>query len=126
MSKKNFLLNMMTIMMVAVLSLGFASCSSDDGDDIKIDSPIVGIWESGIKGLYTATINFRSDATVTLKSSDGDIAVSGTYEVSEGNDCVVKFYWEDGTNEFWEVEISGDTMKSRPITSSSKITWKRK
>ena len=44
MSKKNFLLNMMTIMMVAVLSLGFASCSSDDGDDVKIDSPL---WASG-------------------------------------------------------------------------------
>ncbi len=33
MSKKNYLLSLLTTMMVAMLSLGFTSCGSDDDDD---------------------------------------------------------------------------------------------
>ena len=33
MSKKNYLLSLLATMMVAMLSLGFTSCGSDDDDD---------------------------------------------------------------------------------------------
>ena len=41
---KKYYLNMMTALMVAILSFGFASCSSDDDDNNGSSSKIVGVW----------------------------------------------------------------------------------
>ena len=59
---------LMAIMMVTMLSLGLVSCDSDDDDDnVKITSPIVGTWKTGISSV-NATVVFNSDATVIWNS----------------------------------------------------------
>ena len=51
----------MAIMMVTMLSLGLVSCDSDDDDDnVKITSPIVGTWKTGISSV-NATVDIESD-----------------------------------------------------------------
>lgn len=127
--KRTNLLYLMTIMMVTVLSFGFASCSSDDDeDDVKITSPIVGTWKTGISSV-NATVVFNGDATVIWNSNiNGKTRhETGTYDVSSGADGIVKIYWSSSDiPEIWEFTITGNTMKTTGvITTSGSLTWTR-
>ena len=61
MEKKNFLWGMLAILMVTMLSVGFAACGSDD-DDNKTSNGVVGTW-SGRDGSSTVTLTFNSNNT---------------------------------------------------------------
>lgn len=91
--KKNCL-NVMTTLMVAVLSVGFVSCSSDDDDDFNYSKEVLyGTWQmSDVKmsesGSYikwpfqTTTATFKSDGTYSGSGYFGN--GSGTY-TAKGN-----------------------------------------
>jgi hypothetical protein len=90
MSKKNFLLNMLTIMMVAVLSLGFASCSSDDENEPVIEEEktysIIGVWEYenyfisfNNDNFYTAYIDNKFIDSGNYTSTDKEIYCYNPY-----------------------------------------------
>lgn len=66
MSKKNYLLSMMTTMMVAMLSVGFVSCGDDEEDNITQNPPKIENNNSNEETKdYTATTAVK---TVTLKN----------------------------------------------------------
>ena len=126
--RRKSLWSLFTVLMVAMVSVGFTSCSSDDDDDDKvIESPIVGTWKITAPGLIY-TLQFTSKGNVSLVSKiDGKTETSrGTYEVSSGDDCIAKIYWTDSsTPEFWQIKVSGNTMTTQSVfsSSSSKLTW---
>lgn len=124
--KRTKLVYLMAIMMVSMLSLGFVSCGSDDDDDVKITSPIVGTWKTGISSV-NATVVFNSDATVIWNSTINGKTKhdTGTYDVSSGSDGIVKIYWTSSdVPETWEFTITGNTMKTTGvITSTGTLTW---
>ena len=120
---------MWSILLLLVVSIPlFVSCGSDDDDDVqKIESPIVGTWEISAVQL-TYTLQFTQYGTVRLESVvRGTKKIStGTFEVSSGNDCIAKIYWNDQSDpEFWEIVVSGNTMTTKSVFSSSKLTWTR-
>ena len=58
MKKKNFFLSLMTIMMVSMLSVGFASCSGDGGGVSYAE--LEGIWVHSNKyGRYDYVMAFK-------------------------------------------------------------------
>lgn len=60
MKKKSLFLSMLTIMMMAIMSVSFGACSDND-DDSSSGSSVVGTWVSG-----TTTIVFGSDGSFNL------------------------------------------------------------
>ena len=58
---KKFFMSLLSIMMVAMLSVGFTSCG-DDEDSIGGNSPIVGSW-SASNSPWSYTFTFSSDGT---------------------------------------------------------------
>ena len=68
MKKKN-LMDLLTIIMVAMLSVGLASCSNDDENSDS--NGIIGTWihkcdgsNDGSEGPHIITLNFKSNGTV--------------------------------------------------------------
>ena len=101
MNKKN-VLHLMAIMMVAMLSVSFISCGSDDDDDAgSVSSDIVGTWVAH-GGKRTVTYVFESNGSG--KSSYYYGGSSGYWRQGEGaftwgrkgNTVTVKGgYWAD-------------------------------
>ena len=106
----------MAIMMVAMLSLGFASCSSDDDD--SIDSSIIGTWEetnytdgtwqwtfnSNGKGsckvtnrtTYTFTFDFSfSGSTLKITGEEDGERYTDTYSVNISSDGKIMTWIEE-------------------------------
>lgn len=85
--KKNYL-NMMTALMVMILSLGFVSCSSDDDDDDFNFSKesLYGTWRmSEVKMSENGTyIDWPMRATSATFNSDGTYSGSGYFGNGSG------------------------------------------
>ena len=98
MSKKYFLWSMFAIMMVAITSVGFVSCSSDSDDDDSMS--IVGVWyetqywkdnswkSSGSSFYYI--FEFKSNNTYNVYLTEdnyktGKTLLSGTYTFDGNN-----------------------------------------
>lgn len=79
--KKN-LLNLMAILMVAIVSVGFVSCSDDDDDKKDKIAPekqeitLLGIWY-GIEGANVVSYQYNADGTGIF--SYGDVMVKFSY-----------------------------------------------
>ena len=75
MKKKNYLLSLLTMIMVAMLSVGFASCSSDDDDEITGGSELVdklqGTWQfqKGTETVMGMTITMNRSSLSEMKKS---------------------------------------------------------
>lgn len=128
--KKAF--SLLTLLLVATFSLCLSSCGSDDDDDTpKIVSPIVGTWQTTpYIRTANANVHFGSNGTyvLTMTTSSGTSSYKGTYEVTEGNDGVIKLYDSEGNGmDFWEYKVSkdGETMITSSITSSGSLTWEK-
>lgn len=54
----------LTIMMVALISIGLASCSDDDEDELgSVSNEIVGTWKGSYSNRYFLSLTFNSDGT---------------------------------------------------------------
>jgi len=85
---KKYYLNMLTALMVAILSVGFASCSSDDDDD-DFNYPkesLYGTWKmSEVKMSETGSyISWPMKATTATFNSDGTYSGSGYFGNGSG------------------------------------------
>ena len=75
MKKKNYLLSLLTMIMVAMLSVGFASCSSDDDDEIIGGSELIdklqGTWQfqKGTETVMGMTITMNRSSLSEMKKS---------------------------------------------------------
>ena len=81
---KKYLLNWMTILMVAIVSVGFVSCGDDDDNDKKETSSLVGTW-----------VYFERD---------GDYSLSLMYTFN--SDGTFKHVWQETIS--WDKSYSGE------------------
>ncbi|MCR5678830.1 MAG: hypothetical protein K6G08_01280 [Prevotella sp.] len=106
--KKMDLWCMPIIMMVTMLSFGFASCSSDDDDNI--DSSILGTWEEQnyYDGIWQWT--FNSNGKGSCKVVDGKISYTFSYDFSFDGKTLTISGTEDGKKytDRYTVTISSD------------------
>ena len=66
--KKNYL-NILVILTVLIMSVGFASCSDDDGLDSPVAQEVIGTWYSSDTSINMyCTITFYSDGTGDFES----------------------------------------------------------
>ena len=76
MKKKNYLLSLMAMIMVAMLSVGFASCGSDDDDDeitggSELVDKLQGTWQfqKGTETVMGMTITMDRSSLSEMKKS---------------------------------------------------------
>lgn len=75
MKKRNYLLSLLAMIMVAMLSVGFASCGSDDDDEIPGGSELVdklqGTWQfqKGTETVMGMTITMDRSSLSEMKKS---------------------------------------------------------
>ncbi len=104
MNKKIFM-SLLSIMMVAMLSVCFVSCGDDDDDN----NPLVGTWYYSENGNYYE-ISFYSDLRficITTKSGKRE-TYTGPYRVN-GNQLTI--FWEDDDVATYTFSISNNTLR---------------
>lgn len=69
------------VIMTVLMSVGFASCSSDDGDD---SFSIVGSWKTQVEGT-TEIWTFYPNGTYQVDSSSSEWGYDGEYVYSNGS-----------------------------------------
>ena len=118
MKQKGILWSMLTIMMVAMLSVGFAACGGDDGDDSG--NSVVGTW-SGKDGKHQLTLTFSNNGSGTYIARYND-SYSGmetetgsftyTMEGSSKGMIILKYYdsYYGNATEILYFVIEGKTM----------------
>lgn len=109
MNKKR-LWNLLAIMMVVMLSVGFASCDDDvEGDDAN---PLIGTWvmQHQSNQDYDSYV-FNRDGTGTMTiyriSSGNNSSYPFTYSYGEN---ILSIVYKDGDREMWRVTLTGKTM----------------
>lgn len=137
MSKKN-LGHLLALLMVAMLSIGFASCSSDDddgngGSSNNVKTKLLGTWKmvSCSSSWYSSSfkyINFKNDGTCLYSSSTGfeytdlDSPCKWTYNEESK---MLRMYTEDGYykyNLLFEFEDNGD-WSGTEVTGSGNVVY---
>lgn len=96
--KKEFLWSLLSIIMVATISLGLSSCGSDDEDDdyASVPSGLIGTWYkvSGAEK-YSMNFTFNSDGTGTGDESHNKIISYSsfvfTYKYKSNGDVVCDY-----------------------------------
>lgn len=101
---KKYLMHLLAVMMVAIVSVGFASCSSDDDDekDNGYSTSILGSWQTDDEN-FTTEMTFNANGTCTeLMEMKGmtlaaKMRYSGTYNV-KGNKLTINWKGYEGWN----------------------------
>lgn len=131
MNKKN-LLHLMTIMMVAMLSFGFASCSSDDEEeDYGYSTSILGSWQTEDEN-FSTELSFNANGTCTeLMEMKGmslaaKMRYSGTYNV-KGDKLTINWKgyegWDPLTNRWLDMTDAPETVVITISISGNKLTF---
>lgn len=131
MNKKN-LLHLMTIMMVAMLSFGFASCSSDDEEeDYGYSTSILGSWQTEDEN-FSTELSFNANGTCTelMEMKDMSLAAkmrySGTYNV-KGDKLTINWKgyegWNPLTNRWLDMTDDPETVVITISISGNKLTF---
>lgn len=136
---KKYFWRVMTLMMVAMLSVGFASCGSDDDDDDNGGGGASGITESRIVGLWEVT---AEEAYVTVGGQRTQVPVNymlnDRIELKADHTCAVYDYLspgnyeQDDTNRTWSLSgntitmnINGHKVSQATVTelTASRLVW---
>lgn len=131
MKKKN-LLHLMTIMMVALLSFGFTSCSSDDDEeDNGYSTSILGSWQTEDEN-FSEELSFNANGTCTelLEMKGMSLAAkmrySGTYNV-KGDKLTINWKgyegWNPLTNRWLDMTDDPETVVITISISGNKLTF---
>ena len=106
MVKRNYFWELMTIMIVCIMSVGFASCGDDDDDDNAVS--IVGTWVDDTGDSSEVSFTFRSDGTGYYKDKSGTSNFNYTYE--ESNKQLKLWYVDSSTVYNYSVSLTGKTL----------------
>ncbi len=132
MKKKNQL-HLMAIMMVAMLSLGFISCSSDDDEEKDDDysALILGSWLTEDE-YVSELLSFNANGTCTelteMKGTSlpAKMRYSGTYNV-KGNRLTINWKgyegWNPLTNRWLDMKDDSETVVITISISGNKLTF---
>ena len=105
MKRKNFLLNLLAMMMVAMVSVSFMSCKDDDEEN-----SIVGTWELTDDN-ERIVVTFRANGTGTWTeylNGELDEVENFTYQYDEKSKLLVAYFGDEA--ETGTVTINGDIM----------------
>lgn len=108
--KKN-LLNWMTILMVAIVSIGFVSCGNDDDDDKKGGTvSLVGTWSLNFGPDDYCLLTFYQNGTVKYQEyDDGQWEEEDTYNYTYNNSILHLTYSDGRERETIEVISLSET-----------------
>ena len=127
MKKKHFW-SLLTFVMVAMLSISFTACGSDDDDDNGVSTSVVGKWlrqtsslreELNVKADKTWVVNWQEETSSGTNSGKE----SGTWELNADSNIltIVTIEGEKPGSRTYTVKIEGNTM-SLTRTSNGKVT----
>lgn len=122
----------MTIMMVALLSFGFTSCSSDDDEeDNGYSTSILGSWQTEDEN-FSEELSFNANGTCTelLEMKGMSLAAkmrySGTYNV-KGDKLTINWKgyegWNPLTNRWLDMTDDPETVVITISISGNKLTF---
>lgn len=114
--KKKYLLNLLTFMMVTIVSIGFVSCGDDDDDGNQKDSTvsIVGTWRHDFSSGYILLI-LKSNGKGLLEEYDSS---SRGIEYSEE----ITYYYDKEKGRYMIIEKDGDATYTYPIQYYNETT----
>ena len=139
---KNLCWSVLTFMVVVLMGMSFASCGSDDDDDVKKEevSAIVGTWQ-GTKNKMAETLLFNSDGTCSEESvlEVGSYQLknrqTGTY-IEKDDKIIITFdkfeEWDPTKGKWYDVEKDKETVEmtysktDNKITDSDSVTYTKK
>ena len=107
--KKN-LLNWMTILMVAIVSVGFVSCGDDDDDEKE--GAIIGTWRSdwsdeGGTG-YTLITFYANGSGNLIEKEDGKTTNENfKYAFDAKTMTIVLMFWDDDDGDYTDYDEPG-------------------
>lgn len=125
----------MSMMLVAILSVGFASCGSDDddGDEGSFSHSIVGTWDRDDRDGDTQ-ITFKANMTAVLTNRDEGVTstVTGDYKIDDNRFTI---HWTKASSQGMTMdvdltesglfEIDGDKMTTT-APDGDQVKWTRK
>lgn len=128
--KKN-LFYLMTVLMMAVVCVGFASCGDDDDDDSssQTSGPLVGTWENtrtGSWGYETFTKVFRANGTGYQEYSYSDNSTGQVEKGSEHTNLTYKVTAYDVNSGKGVVEVIHESNEVFTVVFSiqqDKLIW---
>ena len=108
---KKILLNWMTIMMFAIVSIGFVSCGNDDDDDKKGGTvSLVGTWSLNFGPDDYCLLTFYQNGTVKYQEYDhGQWEEDDTYNYTYNNSILSLTYSDGRKRETIEVISLSET-----------------
>lgn len=114
---KKYLLHLLTITMIAMLSLGFASCGGDDDDEpINVKSYILGTWRT------FKAVGYAQGESVTLQiSKTGEYSEAYIEMTFKSDGTVVGSRWEQDSNGVsrWVTEEANYTVNGNIVNIMS-------
>ena len=114
MNKKS-LFTLMAMLMMALVSVGFASCGDDDNDDKKKEEvSLVGTWRHDFSSGYILLI-FKSNGTGLMEEYD---SASGGIEYSEE----ISYYYDKEKERYMIIEKDGEYTYTYPIQYYNETT----
>lgn len=111
---KKYLLNWMTILMVAIVNVGFVSCGDDDDDKNEEGISIVGTWRHDFSSGYILLI-LKSNGKGLLEEYD---SASGGIEYSEE----ITYYYDKEKERYMIIEKDGEYTYTYPIQYYNETT----
>ena len=116
---KKYLLNLMTILMVTIVSVGFVSCGGDDDDD---EISIVGTWRcdwSDGDGYTILTFNSNGLGNLTKRGEGKTRNEMFKYAFDTKTMTLILMFWDDEDGDYTDYDepahISSLTSKSMVI-----------
>ena len=116
---KKYFWSLLTLMMVAMLSVGFVSCGDDDDED---NASIVGTWVGYSNGEYV-TYQYNSDGTGTITVNDVSIRFTYSYN-TETKRLTISYRGETAVFEIFT--LTSTTLSGRNISTGGTMTFTRK
>lgn len=114
--KKYLKMNWMTILMVAIVSVGFVSCGDDEDDSNHKDNTvsIVGTWRHDFSSGYQLLV-FKSNGKGFLEEYDSE---SGGIEYSDE----ITYYYDNEKERYMIIEKDGEYTYTYPIQYYNETT----
>ena len=107
---KKYLLNWMTILMVAIVSVGFVSCGDDDDDEKGGTVSLVGTWSLNFGTNDYCLLTFYQNGTVKYQEyDDGEWEEEDTYNYTYSNGILRLTYSNGRERETIEVISLSET-----------------
>ena len=106
-----YLLNFMTILMVAIVSVSFVSC--DDDDDVRKDdvSSLIGVWVCDFDPETDYIICFKEDGTGYDYFTEDGMDDDDNFSYKVRDDKITLYYYDSYDDEYYNCTIEYDLSK---------------